>query len=262
MSEVFHIPLQSMMLLTLTGAIVGFLLALTGGGGSIVCVPLLLYMVKMPDTHTIIGTSALAVAVNAFINVVAHASRGNVRWRTGLIVSVIAVTGALVGAEFGKVVDGKYLIPPFAILMLVVAALMLRKGRSTHLKLAITTRPISPIITWGGVLLLGVIAGFLGIGGGFLVVPLLVWFFRFTLIEAVATSLMVVFSMGVATSASYAFSGKVSPVITAWIITGGLLGGLIGVAFSSRLKKNEVVINTIFSAMLILMAVYMLLKNF
>ncbi|HEB0117457.1 TPA: TSUP family transporter, partial [Serratia marcescens] len=56
------------MLLVVTGGIVGFLLALTGGGGSIVCVPLLLYMVKVPDTHLIIGTSAMSVAINALIN--------------------------------------------------------------------------------------------------------------------------------------------------------------------------------------------------
>lgn len=262
MSEIFHISLHSLMLLMLTGGIVGFLLALTGGGGSIVCVPLLLYMVKIPDTHMVIGTSALAVASNAFINVVAHAARGNVKWRTGSVVSIIAVAGALVGAALGKVVDGKYLIVPFAVLMLVVAALMLRKGSSAHAPLAVSARPQPPVMTWGSVLLLlGILAGFLGIGGGFLVVPLLVWFFRFTLVEAVATSLMVVFSMGIATSASYAFSGKVLPVITVWIIAGGLLGGLLGVAFASRLKKSEVVINVIFSGMLILMAIYMLLKN-
>lgn len=261
MSEILHISLQSLMLLMLTGGIVGFLLALTGGGGSIVCVPLLLYMVKVPDTHTVIGTSALAVAANALINVVAHAAQGNVRWRKGFVVSIIAVAGALVGAGLGKVVDGQYLIVPFAVLMLVVATIMLRQGSGAHEPLAVLSRPLPPVITWGSVLLLGVLAGFLGIGGGFLVVPLLVWFFRFTLVEAVATSLMVVFSMGVATSASYAFSGKVSAVITVWLIAGGLLGGLLGVTFASRLKKSEAVINAVFSGMLILMAAYMLLKN-
>ncbi|MDU3074761.1 MAG: sulfite exporter TauE/SafE family protein [Mixta calida] len=262
MPEILNTSLHSLMLLLLTGGIVGFLLALTGGGGSIVCVPLLLYMVKVPDTHMVIGTSALAVAANALINVVAHAAKGNVRWWTGFTVSIIAVVGALVGAGLGKVVDGQYLIIPFAVLMLIVAGLMLRKKASSACAPRTTSyRTLPPVITWGSVLLLGVLAGFLGIGGGFLVVPLLVWFFRFSLVEAVATSLMVVFSMGLATSASYAFSGKVSPVITVWLIAGGLLGGLLGVAFASRLKKSEAVINAIFSGMLILMAIYMLLKN-
>ena len=112
----------------LAGGIVGFLLALTGGGGLIVCVPLLLYMVKIPDIHMVIGTSAMAVAANALIDVTAHAAKGNVRWSTEFVVSIIAVAGALVGAEPGKEVDGKYLIVAFAILMLAVATLMLTKG--------------------------------------------------------------------------------------------------------------------------------------
>ena len=64
--------------------IVGFLLALTGGGGSIVCVPLLLYMVKVPDTHLIIGTSAMSVAINALINLAAHAAKATSGGRPGL----------------------------------------------------------------------------------------------------------------------------------------------------------------------------------
>ena len=108
--------------------IVGFLLALTGGGGSIVCVPLLLYMVKVPDTHLIIGTSAMSVAVNALINLAAHASKGNVRWQTGLVVSLLAVMGALAGSQMGKITDGHYITLPFSLLMLVVAGLTLKRN--------------------------------------------------------------------------------------------------------------------------------------
>ena len=82
--------------------IVGFLLALTGGGGSIVCVPLLLYMVKVPDTHLIIGTSAMSVAINALINLAAHAAKGNVRWQTGVVVSLVAVMGLWRGLRWEK----------------------------------------------------------------------------------------------------------------------------------------------------------------
>lgn len=85
-----------------------------------------------------------------------------------------------------------------------------------------------PAIVWLSVLALGAVAGFLGIGGGFLVVPALLWFFRFSLLEAVATSLVVVSAMGLSTSASYALSGKVSLVITCWLIVGGVLGASWG----------------------------------
>ncbi len=95
------------MLLVVTGNC-GILPALTGGGGSIVCVPLLLYMVKVPDTHLIIGTSAMSVAINALINLAAHAAKGNVRWQTGVVVSLVAVMGALAGSQMGKITDGHY----------------------------------------------------------------------------------------------------------------------------------------------------------
>jgi uncharacterized membrane protein YfcA len=65
--------------LMLTGVIVGLLLALTGGGGSVVCVPLLLYWVKMKDVHMVIATSAITVAVSALFSLLAHASQGHVR---------------------------------------------------------------------------------------------------------------------------------------------------------------------------------------
>ncbi|MFP3441355.1 TSUP family transporter, partial [Pantoea sp. SIMBA_133] len=73
--------------------------------------------------------------------------------------------------------------------------------------------------------------------------------------------LMVVFAMGISTSASYALEGKVSVVMTIYLIAGGLLGGLVGVALASRLKHNARAINAVFSAMLIVMACYMSLKN-
>ena len=63
-----------------SGVIVGFSLGLIGGGGSILAVPLLLYIVRMPDPHQAIGTSALAVAVNAYANLVPHARAQHVRW--------------------------------------------------------------------------------------------------------------------------------------------------------------------------------------
>ena len=155
----------------------GFLLALTGGGGSIVCVPLLLYMVKVPDTHLIIGTSAMSVAINALVNLAAHAAKGNVRWQTGVVVSLVAVMGALAGSQMGKITDGHYLTLPFSLLMLVVAGLTLKKSPCRH-----SCHPhaaVHPAIVWPSVLALGGLAGFLGIGGGFLVVPALVWFSAF-----------------------------------------------------------------------------------
>lgn len=261
LQDLSHISSLSVILMVFTGVIVGLLLTLTGGGGSVVCVPLLLYMVKIQDTHVVIGTSAMAVAVSALFSLFSHAANGNVRWQIGLEISAVAITGALLGAELGKMVSAEYLLLPFSLLMLLIAFLMLRKTRRNASTSNAGGLHFHPTIAWGAVFTVGIVAGFLGIGGGFLVVPLLVWFFRFSVVEAVATSLMVVFAMGVSTSASYAIAGKFSAFITAWIISGGVIGGLLGAQIANRLRNNQKVINSLFSAMLTLMAFYMLFKN-
>ncbi|HEB0117644.1 TPA: sulfite exporter TauE/SafE family protein, partial [Serratia marcescens] len=125
-----------------------------------------------------------------------------------------AVMGALAGSQMGKITDGHYITLPFSLLMLVVAGLTLKRNPLAGNPLPSSHSAVHPAIVWPSVLALGGLAGFLGIGGGFLVVPALVWFFRFSMVEAVATSLVVVAAMGLSTSASYAMSGKVSLAIT------------------------------------------------
>ncbi|MCX8957665.1 sulfite exporter TauE/SafE family protein [Erwinia psidii] len=259
--EIGHSWPDAAFFLLLTGLIVGLLLALTGGGGSVVCVPLLLYLVRMKDTHMVIGTSAMAVAVSALVSLLSHAAKGHVRWAPGLTVSLVAMCGALSGAEAGKLVSEKYLLLPFSCLMLVVALLMLRKKSGCVVARPAAGFVVRPFLVGPVVFTVGGLAGLLGIGGGFLVVPVLVWLFNFSMTEAVATSLMVVFTTGMSTSISYALAGKVSAVNTLLIIAGGCLGGLLGATVASRLKKNEMIINIMFSLILIVTALYMFTKN-
>ena len=84
-----------------SGVIVGFTLGLVGGGGSILALPLLLYVVGMPDPHLAIGTSAVAVAVNAFANLVPHARERHVRWYPALVFAGAGLAGAYVGRGVG-----------------------------------------------------------------------------------------------------------------------------------------------------------------
>src|SRR5260370_34021241 len=114
------------LLAVLSGAIVGFTLGLIGGGGSIMATPLLLYVVGLPP-HMAIGTGALAVSANAFANFGGHARAGNVRWRCAVIFAVIGVAGAAFGSTLGKQIDGKQLLLLFAILMVAIGVLMLRR---------------------------------------------------------------------------------------------------------------------------------------
>ena len=118
------------LLAIVSGSAVGFSLGLIGGGGSILAVPLLIYVVGVSDPHIAIGTSALAVAVNAFANLLQHARAGTVKWPCAAVFAGAGVIGALVGSTIGKAVEGNRLLLLFAVVMLVVGISMLR-GRGT-----------------------------------------------------------------------------------------------------------------------------------
>jgi uncharacterized membrane protein YfcA len=117
----------------LSGGLVGFSLGLVGGGGSILATPLLLYVVGVAQPHIAIGTSALAVAANAFANLAGHARAGNVRWRSATVFAVIGTLGALAGSSLGKIIDGTSLLFLFGLLMLAVGAAADADGRVLRL---------------------------------------------------------------------------------------------------------------------------------
>src|SRR6188474_3504594 len=109
------------MVLTLTqtalaivsGTVVGFSLGLVGGGGSILAVPLLVYVVGLDNPHVAIGTSAIAVAVNAAANLAMHARAGHVKWHCAAVFSTAGVAGAFLGSTLGKMMDGQRLLALF-----------------------------------------------------------------------------------------------------------------------------------------------------
>ena len=111
-----------------SGALVGLVLGLLGGGGSILAVPLLLYLVGVKDPHVAIGTSAVAVSASAAINLVLHARKGNIKWPCAIVFAGSGSLGALAGAALGKTVDGQRLLLAFAVAMFGVGiSMLLRK---------------------------------------------------------------------------------------------------------------------------------------
>ncbi|HEY0326563.1 MAG TPA: TSUP family transporter, partial [Allosphingosinicella sp.] len=85
-----------------SGVLVGFVLGLVGGGGSILAVPLMVYLVGVPSPHVAIGTSALAVAANALTGLLNHVRQGNVKWRCSLVYAAAGIAGAFAGSTAGK----------------------------------------------------------------------------------------------------------------------------------------------------------------
>jgi uncharacterized membrane protein YfcA len=232
---------------------------LIGGGGSILAVPLILYVVGLNNPHVAIGTAALPVAANAFINIIPHARAGRVRWGPAVAFAASGVLGAALGSSVGKLVDGQRLITYFACLMGVVACLMLWARPAS--KVAQTKDRAVYRRLCGTGLGAGGISGFFGIGGGFLVVPGLMFAGRMPIVEAVGTSLFAVGSFGMTTAINYSLAGQVDWLVATEFVAGGMIGGLVGARASGRVAKRKGMLNIIFSIMILLVAAYMLYRS-
>jgi uncharacterized protein len=243
-----------------SGALVGFSLGLVGGGGSILAVPLMVYLVGVPDPHVAIGTSAIAVAANAAINLSNHARGGTVVWSCALVFAAAGIIGAFGGSLLGKMLDGQKLLALFALVMLLIAILMLKtRGRAglTDVKMNMSNFPAIA----GLGLATGTLSGFFGIGGGFLIVPALMLATGMSIINAVSSSLVAVTAFGLTTAMSYAWSDLVSWGLAALFVGGGIAGGLIGTRLARHLSERRGALNIVFAAVIIVVALYMLARN-
>ena len=252
------------LLAIVSGLAVGFTLGLIGGGGSILAVPLLLYLVGYPNPHVVIGTTALAVSANAYINLIPHARAGNVRWRDAVVFACVGALAAFLGSTLGKAVDGKKLLFLFAILMLVIAALMLRPRKAGHAQdvLAEHASRGTLVKLIVAAALVGTLSGFFGIGGGFLIVPGLVLSTGMSMISAIGTSLFSVGTFGLTTALNYARSGLLDWTVAGLYIGGGVVGGWIGSRMATHLgRSGKGTLNVIFAALVAVVAVYMLYRN-
>ncbi|RUL71905.1 sulfite exporter TauE/SafE family protein [Dyella choica] len=241
------------------GSLVGFSLALIGGGGSILAMPLLLYVVGLSNPHEAIGTSALAVATNAFANLLPHARAGHVRWRAAFAFAATGVLGAYLGSSLGKLIDGRHLLVLFALLMLVIAALMLR-GRHAHDGKVQLHRNMFPRLGAAG-FAAGGLAGFFGIGGGFLIVPSLVFASGMAIIEAIGTSLFCVGAFGLTAAFNYAASGWVAWSMAWKFVAGGMAGGWLGSWVAEKLSAVRGMLSMLFAAVIVAVALFMLAKS-
>jgi len=243
-----------------SGMLVGFSLGLVGGGGSILAVPLMVYVVGVPDAHVAIGTSAVAVAANAAMNLSNHARGGSVRWSCALTFAAAGIAGAFAGSIAGKMIDGQKLLALFALLMLVIAALMLKTRARVGLPDARMSWANMPAVVGLG-LATGTLAGFFGIGGGFLIVPALMLATGMSIMNAISSSLVAVTAFGLTTAASYAWSGLVSWKLAGLFVAGGIAGGLIGTRSAQLLADRRGALNIVFSVVIIAVALYMLSRN-
>lgn len=243
----------------LSGGIVGFTLGLVGGGGSILAVPLMVYLVGVASPHVAIGTSALAVAANAASGLAQHARAGTVKWRCGFLYAGSGIVGALAGSTIGKAIDGQKLLFLFALLMLGVGVLMLRGRHNSGVEGAACNRHNAPKVLGYG-LGTGGFSGFFGIGGGFLIVPGLIASTKMPILNAVGTSLVAVTAFGLTTALSYAASGLVDWTLAGVFIAGGLVGGVAG-ARAARAMSSRGALTLVFAGLIFVVAAYMLFRS-
>jgi uncharacterized protein len=254
------LSLLQAVLAIVSGSLVGFSLGLVGGGGSILAVPLLVYLVGVPNPHLAIGTSAVAVALNAASSLLGHHRVGNVIWRCALVFAGAGIVGAFIGSTIGKAVDGQKLLAGFAVLMMVVGGLMLRKRADGGAETVKLDRKNLPRLIMIG-LATGALSGFFGIGGGFLIVPGLILATGMPIINAVGSSLVAVTAFGLTTAANYARSGDVDWVLAVLFVVGGAAGGFAGSRAAYVLASRKGYLNITFAVLIFAVAIYMLIRS-
>ncbi|MCR1784796.1 sulfite exporter TauE/SafE family protein [Nocardioides carbamazepini] len=205
--------------------LVGVALGALGGGGSILTVPLLVYVAGL-DPKQAIATSLLVVGVTSAVGALAHARARRIRWRTGLLFGAGGTVGALGGGVLGARVPGHVLLVGFALMMLATAVAMLREAR--EIEAADEPQVVGALVD--GVVV-GAVTGLVGAGGGFLVVPALVLRGGIPMSAAVGTSLVVIVMKSLA-----GFAGYVTQVSVPWGLAAGVtVAAVAGSVLGSRL---------------------------
>ncbi|NWE52648.1 sulfite exporter TauE/SafE family protein [Brevundimonas sp. P7753] len=248
-----------LILAALSGGIVAMLLTVFGGGGSVLAVPLLLYVVGVRDPHMAIGASAAGVSLNALTALAGQARAGRVRWPCAILFAVVGSAAAWIGSSAAKAIDGHQLLLAFAVAMAAVGLAMLRPKKNDGDPGVRLNRGMTPRIVASGAGV-GVAAGFFGIGGGFLIVPGLMWATGMTLAAAQATSLLSVAAFGASTAVNYSLSGLVDWGVVAAMAVGGAAGTMAGLPLSKRLGDNAALGRRLFAGLILIVAVYVAYK--
>ncbi len=227
--------MTALILTVALAALIGISLGLLGGGGSILAVPLLVYVAGLPAKEAI-ATSLLVVGTTSAIAVLPHARAGRVRWRTGLIFGLAGMTGAYAGGRLAAHIPAGILLTAFALMMLATAAAMIRGRRDTRNKPVPHELPILRVIVDG--IVVGLVTGLVGAGGGFLVVPALALLGGLPMPVAVGTSLVVIAMKSFAGFAGYLSTVHINWALAAAVTAAAVAGSLTGGRLAGRIRED------------------------
>lgn len=227
-----------MLLISLLAIIIGILLGLLGGGGSILTVPVLVYLADIPAKNAII-TSLFVVGSTSFIATITHASKKHVCWKTGGIFGSAGMLGAFSGGRLNSYIPDAILLILLAIVMLVAALSMLLKKQQNsslaeqeNLSFCPIELPIIAILLDG--FFLGLITGLVGVGGGFLLVPALMHLARLPMHAAIGTSLFIICLQSLAALMGHASHISIDITLTLLISFLAIIGSFIGAKLATK----------------------------
>ena len=272
----------------LFGILIGLSLGLTGGGGAIFAVPLLVYGLATPPKDAV-AISLAAVGATSFVGFLHRWNLGEVEIRTGLLFAIAGMIGAPIGTWLASLLPDALLLLSFAVLMVIVAVRLWRQAskanaakaqtatgkqaacdpaasqdgptcrRDASGALLLTSRCAMLLVVVG--LLTGVLSGLFGVGGGFVIVPALVLASGMSMHRAVGTSLMAISLVSAAGITSQLLAGREIPLdVTALFVAGGIAGLFAGQQIAKRLSGP--VLQRVFAVAILAVAAFVILKNF
>ena len=238
------------------GFSIGGTLGLLGGGGSILTVPALVYLVGQTP-QVAVTTSLAIVGANSMLGAYFHRTQGTLNWRVAFIFGGTGTIVSYYAAGLSKHFSPQMLMAAFALLMLGVGAILIRK-RSIHSHSSCKDDLKAWKVIAGGAAV-GLLTGILGVGGGFLIVPALVMLVGIPMHHAVGTSLVVIAMNSVA-----GFLGHLSGItldlpLIGVFIAAGVVGTFVGARLSHRL--NAELLRRAFAVFIIGLALFLLWDN-
>jgi uncharacterized membrane protein YfcA len=244
-----------MVLVLALSLLVGLAVGLLGGGGSILTVPILVYVVGL-EAKPAIATSLLVVGVTSAVATLSHARAGRVRFRTGVLFGAAGMVGAFLGGKLGSRLPAPLLLLAFAGVMVAASVAMLR-GRRATVPEREGELPVALVVRDG--FAVGLLTGTVGAGGGFLVVPALALLGGMPMAAAIGTSVLVI-----AMNSFAGLLGYLGTVQIAWGLAGtvtgaAVVGSFAGTALAGRLPQEK--LRKAFGVFVLVMAAFILAKQ-
>ncbi len=219
---------------------VGVSLGLLGGGGSTLAVPLLVYVGGVTPADAI-GMSLAIVGVTSLVAALLHARTGGVSWATAGLFAPAGAAGAFAGAQLTWLVAPQVLLALFGLLLLAVGTLMLLRtsARAARRAAACAAEPRGPALILAAGASVGVLTGFLGVGGGFVIVPALLFLCRLDMKRAVGTSLVIIAANSAAGLVGHLGHEQVDAAATALFVGFATAGAIAGHALAGRIRGDR-----------------------